>query len=254
MSPVASDSPSTSPLELEPTEVQAWEDEDLAGAVLAEDVQLADSKDAAEMLEALAFRLPADIPSQELVKFARHNQTPLKVPLTADTTRYAYHLITVPLNIVVPPPQRLVRLRLALEFKPAEVVVWDMFPTDHTTQLQVKLGEFSLDVSKALSFISPAPIGDALGLKLKFPLGWTATKVLIDASGQMSNPAEWYVNDATITSAFVGYAIVRAPRGSSFSVSAELVGEVRRSSPMGWLHKARFRAKPRIYTVSSAGD
>ncbi len=250
----------TVPLELKPAEVPEWEEEDFSAAVLAEDLRFANVSEASEMLDELSFRLPADIASQELVEFAKQKKTPLDVSIIADTSRFAFYLVMIPLNIVVPPHQRLVRLRLILNMRSDQanqpLVAWDMFPTDRVEQLDVKVGEFSLDISKALGFIFSAPassISELLGLKLQFPLGWKSTTAVIDASGPMSNPAEWYINDASITSSFIGYAIIRAPRGVPVTVTADLLGEVRRSHPLGWLLKARFQAMRRTYTINRTG-
>lgn len=243
-------------LTLEPTDVAEWDEEDLAGADLADLVEKADAETAAQMLSACTFRLPADIDKRELVAYAAEQKTPLGPAVLADSSNFDFHLIVVPVNIVVPAPERLVRLRLILDLrteKPGKsAVAWDVFPNDDIQNVDVKIGEVSVDISKALSFVCPAPLADALGLKLQFPLGWKSVNVVIDSSGRMSNPAEWYVNDAAITSSFTGYAIVRAAKGERVTVAAELVGDVRRPGPVGWLFKTHFRALPQTYVLGSA--
>lgn len=241
-------------LVLEPTVVARWDEEDLLGSDLAGDqVDRADARLAGEMISACSFQLPRDIQQRELVAYAAQQNTPLGPAVLADSAHFDFHLIVVPLGIVVPAPQRLVRLRLILNLSAdgaeAPVVVWDMYPHDDIRAAEVTIGEVNVDISKALAFVCPAPIADTLGLKLQFPLGWTTTDVVVDASGPMSNPAEWYVNDAAITSSFVGYAIVRAPKGRPVTVSAELVGDLRRPGPLGWVFKSHFRARPQTYVI-----
>ncbi len=226
------------------------------GADLADQLEKADAATAAQMISSCSFRLPADIATCELVGYAREQGTPLGAAVVADSSRFDFHLLVMPLNIVVPAPQRLVRLRLILNLStvPAgkTVVAWDVFPNDKIEQADVNVGEVNIDISRALGFVFPVPISDVLGFKLRFPLAWKTLSVVIDSSGPMANPVEWYVNDAAITSGFIGYAILRAPRGERVSVTAELVGEVRRPGPVGWLLKTHFRAAPKTYELGSA--
>ncbi len=154
-----------------------------------------------------------------------------------------YHLVEVPLNVIVPSPKHLVRLRLFLHLESdgtQPVIVQDVFPPDQWSVKDHDIGEFSLDVSKALSFVCPAPITDVLGLKLKWPLRWQTKEALIECSDRGANPAEWYVVDEQIAKGFTGYVIVRAGKGANVKIRPELVGELRREYAWGLL-KGRFQ-------------
>jgi hypothetical protein len=242
-------------LQLARTEVREWDEEDLMGSDLADQLESADASSAAEIISSCSFRLPVDLATRELVGYAAQQGTPLGAEISPDASRFDFHVVSVPVNIVVPPPQRLVRLRLILRLQsdPATepILAWDLFPTDKVENVDVNIGEASLDISKALAFVCPAPVADVLGLKLRFPIAWKSVNVVIDCSGRMSNPAEWYVNDASISSAFIGYAIVRAPKGSRVSVATELVGEIRRPGPLRRLLKAQFRSATQTYALGS---
>ena len=65
-------------------------------------------------------------------------------------------------------------------------VAYDLYPRDDRVQASHDLGEFSLDVSKALSFVAPAPLADALGLKLKVPLRWNARRARVKTTKRIA--------------------------------------------------------------------
>jgi hypothetical protein len=242
-------------LAVEPAEIVEWEAEDALASVLGDEERLADPDEVHEMLGAVRFTLPSALTTQELVRYATERKTPLEEEVRPDLDHFDYHLVEMPLNVLVPPQQRLVRLRLTLDMKsngPEPVVAYDIFPPDRWSVTEHDLGEVSVDVSKALQFVSPIPIGDVLGFKLKVPLHWKTRAVQIATSDRNSNPAEWYVTDEEIANAFVAYMIVRAsPRGAAVTIRAKLAGELRRSGPLGVL-KGRFRSTPddeRIFSL-----
>jgi hypothetical protein len=160
----------------------------------------------------------------------------------------------LPVNILIPPPRKLTRLRLALDATsdgPTDepVVAYDLFPPDAWKPITHDLGTASVDVGKALVFLSPV-IGDVLGLKLSFPLKWTTTYVSVRCSDRLSNPVEWYITDETIDHGFTGYVIWRKPKGSQLKVSASLLGELRDKSMFGRLAKAQFKTDTETYSIA----
>jgi hypothetical protein len=239
-------------VELAPVAIPEWEAEDISTGVLDETV-LVEPDEAAAMLGAIRLTLPADLVATELVGYAGERKTPLEEALRADIARFDFHLLELPLNILVPDPQYLVRLRLKLDFDDAgeagPVACYDLFPTDSWEDRLSDLGNLSLDVGKALTFFCPAPVADVLGLELSVPLKWRSRYVTIRTTGRMSNPVEWYVTDRAIQNGFTAYAIVRAPKGASVEVAAVLACELRTRSVLGRLRKARYASHPRTYRL-----
>ena len=230
---------------LEPAEIEEWEDEDALAGVLGEEGEVAGPDEIIAMLSAVRLTLPAALTVQDLVSYAAERATDLDAAIRADSNRYDYRLVEVPLNVLVPRPDRLVRLRLGLHIdcdgaEPA--VASDLFPPDRWTVGEHDVGEIDLDVSKALKFVCPAPVTDALGLRLKLPLRWRTRGVLIATSDRNSNPAEWYVTDEEIGGCFSPLMIVRSSKGAGVTIRAELAGEIRRRNPLGRLLKGRFRS------------
>jgi hypothetical protein len=233
-------------LPLEPTDIPEWEDEDALSGVLGKEERLADPEQVAAILRAVRFTLPSTLTVQDLVSYARQRSTPLDVTIIPSCERYDYRLVEVPLNVLVPPPNRLVRLRLALHMETDgvdPVVAYDIFPPDRWVVTDHDIGGFSLDVSKALRFAFPAIPADVIGINLKLPLRWKTRAATIMTSDRNANPAEWYVRDEEIASAFTPYAIIQSTKGARVTIAAELAGELRRKGPLGLL-KGRFRSLP----------
>jgi len=239
-------------VELFPAAIPEWEAEDIATGVLDETV-LVEPDEARAMLAAIRLALPADIVATELVGYAAERKTPLEEALRPDTARFDFHLLELPLNILVPDPHHLVRLRLKLELKDAggvgPVSCYDLFPTDSWEDRLFDVGNLSLDVSKALTFLCPVPVADVLGLKLSVPLKWRSRFVSIRTTDRMSNPVEWYVTDRAIENGFAAYAIVRAPKRARVEVAAVLTCELRTRGLLGGLRKARYTSHPRTYRL-----
>jgi hypothetical protein len=241
-------------LHLEPADIAEWEAEDIAAGVLAP-VALATENEARSLLEGIRLSLPSDIIHTELVGYAAERQTPLAEAIKADSLRFDFHLIELPLNVLVP-HDRLVRVRLRLDLgredSDAEErlpVAYDLFPADTWDDKLFDLGTLSVDVTKAFNFVCPVPIGDVLGLKLSVPLKWRSQYVRVRTSDRMSNPVEWYVTDQRIEHGFTAYVILRASKGSVVTLNAELACELRAKGPLGGLTKARYRSDKHTYRL-----
>jgi len=231
---------------LAPADVPEWEDEDVFSGVLGAGEQLADRDQVAAMLSAVRFTLPAMLTVQDLVSYAQQRATPLDVALIPSSAEHDYRLVEFPLNVLVPPPHRLARLRLALHLKSDDgspVAAHDIFPPDRWVVAEHDVGELGLDVSKALQFAFPAIPADVIGINLQLPLRWKTRAATIMTSDRNANPAEWYVRDEEIGSAFVPYLIIKSAKGTRVTIAAELAGEIRRKGPLGLL-KGRFRSLP----------
>lgn len=245
---------STVELSLKPTSIPEWEAEDMMAGRLADDEVLASDEEAEAMLNEIRLGLPRDIIQTELVDHALQRATPLSLPITEDTTQLRFYLIEVPVNILLTEEHHLVRLRLKLDLQSGEeeapnAVAYDLFPPDHWEEKLHSIGEVSLDISKALTFVCPAPIADCFGFKLKLPLEWKSEYALIQTTDRMSNPVEWYVTDQAIVNGFTGYAIIRAPKKAKVNVAASLACELRKPGPLGRLLKARYHSDTHTYLL-----
>lgn len=236
-------------LALEPAVMEEWEDEDALRGVLSDQViVVAGPEDLAAMLEKVRITLPAALNVQNLVDYAAERATELDLEIKADSQRFDYRLVEVPVNVLVPDPDKLVRLRLRLYMDSdidLPVVAYDVFPPDQWSVTEHKYGEVNIDVTKALQFLCPpplAPLTEALGFKLDIPVQWQTTTAQIDSTGRNANPAEWYVQDEQIGSAFAPLMVVRSGKGAAVTIRAELVGEVRRSV-IDRIIKGRFQSR-----------
>lgn len=237
-------------IRMHPAEIVEWEAEDQVFGVLAEETEPVSDEEVRTMLDQMRISLPRQIQHAELVSHAAKVQSPLGEGLAAGD--YNYFLVEVPLNILVPENHVMVRLRLQLDLSGGEsgAVAYDLFPPDQWEAGEISLGEVNVDVSKLLTFAFPAPIADCLGFKLGFPIKWKTHTVNVSSSDKMSNPAEWYVKDESIQHGFVGYLIVRAPKGEMVEVEATLTCELRMAGLFGKIKKKRFRSDRQIYSLS----
>jgi len=256
----------SSPLSLEPTQVPEWDAEDLLDADLSEDTSAASEIQAREIFDKVILTLPPLLSSQELLAYAAAHDTPLMESVSANAALFDFHLTELPLNILIPDDRKLVRLRLSLEAVPVDspadspagsgqakpAVAYDLFPRDTWGDRQHNIGELSLDISKALMFVSPPPLAEALGLKLSLPLRWKTRYVSVRTSDRLSNPLEWYVRDEQITHGFTGYTIWQVPRAIGLRIDATLWGELRSSRLFGKRLKAAFRTATRSYFIEPA--
>jgi hypothetical protein len=187
-------------LQLEPVNVPEWDAEDLLAADLGDETSLASADEAREMFERITLTLPSTILHEELIGFAATRRTPLGEPIRVAGETSEFHLVELPLNILLPEDRRLVRLKLSIEAKPGTpagsdaagsssdpVVAYDLFPPDTWEDKVHDLGEASLDVSAALRFVFPALPADALGLKLALPIRWRTRYVTVRTSDRLSN-------------------------------------------------------------------
>jgi len=252
-------------LELQPTSVPEWDAEDaFAGVLAGETLVKADEAQAREMLDEMTLNLPQQLAQTELVAYAAQRRTPLGL-LPADSARYDFHLVEVPLNILIAERLRLVRLRLRLELHadgaaPEQAVAYDLYPKDESDQATILSGSVSLDVSKALKFALTAipaagvaaPLADCLGLKLDLPFKWTSTYAQVQTTDRLSNPLEWYVTDKAIQNGFTAGVIIQSPKGSAVSVTAALACELRRAGLLGHILKAQYEMRQRVFPLQKA--
>lgn len=237
---------------LHAADVPEWDVAELEQAQLGPGAEPADPEQVERILDQVELRLPTALGGDPLQE-GPTRETPLQVPLTGPVGA-AYHLLAVPLTIIVPDDLRMTRLRMTLEFQAdadgAEAVVaQDLAPTAKTVETVHEHGEVSLDVSKALMFVFPVA-ADALGLKLTFPLRWTSAHPVVQASGPMSNPVIWQVADEAMREGFIGYVITRSAPGAPFTVRAHIAAELRKTF-LGKLRRARFTSSAREYPVAA---
>ena len=161
----------------------------------------------------------------------------------------------------------LVRLRLGLDLqadgkKLEEVVAYDVFPKTEKEVKEIMSGKATLDVSKALKYITklaavispltaiPAEvIGESFGFELNCPFQWTSEIVKLQASGPMSNPVQWDIDDSAIQNGFTGHIILRAPKSSNVHIAAKLAYELRSRGPIGWFWHDFKSSKPHNFTL-----
>ncbi len=242
-------------LRLEPTSVPEWDAEDaLAGVLGGEQPAQAGQAQLQEELDKAVIELPRSLNPRPLTRHEPREESPLAATAGPDTVRHDFYLIEIPLTIITPGEQRLERLRLTLHLeaegqRPEDVVAYDLFPRTQADVKTLMSGEASLDVSEALQLAlklsgpagaAASPALKCLGLKLSLPFKWTSTKITLQSSGPMSNPVQWYVTDQAMQNGFSATAIVRAPKRSSVSAAATLVGELWSKSAWGLL-KVPFR-------------
>ena len=216
----------TKPMALEPTTASEWATKDSEPT----------KDEARKILTQITVELPTTLMHTHLLGYSAQHATPLDAAILPDLANYDYHLIEVPVTIIVPYPHQLIRLCLSLDLvapdqSDTSVVAYDLFPRSDSQFKDVDIGSVSLDVSKALTFIFPAPIAapiaDALGLRLSLPIKWTSRTFTIQASEPASNHVEWIVEDEAINNGFTGYVIIEGPRAAAVCVQASLVCEVR---------------------------
>jgi hypothetical protein len=249
--------------DLEPTLVAEWDAEDEVSGVLADDTPTrADEDTARTMLNELRINLPQVLDWTELVSYVRTKETLSGFHIPPDTVNFDYYAVEVPLTLIVPPDQQLVRLRLTLELTAtgegaAPIVAYDLFPTPQVDVKTILSGNASLDIAEGLHFALvasgvPEPLAGVskfLGLKLNLPFQWTARYATIQSSARMSNPVVWSVTDDAIAGGLSASVIVRVPKGQAFTVAAALLGELRRKM-LGVFHKTQFKTfAPQTYQV-----
>jgi len=244
-------------LQLEPAAVPEWEAEDLMTARLATELEPAGPGQAEQMLGRMRLELPDTLDHRELVSYSAARGTPLEETFVPDLTKFDFHLVEIPLNILIPDggdggQRRLVRLRVAAGIEAGEgavAVAYDLFPRDQSTVVEHHPGDLTIDVAKALTFVAPV-VGDALGLKLNIPIRWHTETVQIRTSDRMSNPVEWYVTDAAINQGFTSYLIARVPKGAPVSLRTQVWCELRRPGLIGKVTKATYRSGEVLYPLA----
>jgi hypothetical protein len=242
-------------VQLEPAEVPDWDAEDLLSGRLAAQLEPADPEQARQMLKRVRLELPEVVDHRELVGYSASRSTPLAESLAPDLQRFDYHLVELPLTILIPDDTlQLVRLRLTVDIDAgpgAKAVTYDLFPRDDWSDVQHDIGEASLDVAKALMFVCPV-LGEVLGLKLSLPLRWTSHDVRVRTTDRLSNPVEWYVTDRSINEGFSGYLIARSPKGAPVTLHAGVWCELRRSGLAGRILKATYRSAAESYVLGQS--
>lgn len=238
-------------LVLEPAEIAEWDAEDLLSGHLAAQLEIADRDQAKAMLEGVRLELPPVVDHRDLVDYSARRGTPLDEGLIPDLDRFDFHLVELPMGILVPESRRLVRLRMSVRMdtgvgEPA--VAYDLFPRDDSSVVAHDVGKVGLDVAKALTFVSPA-LGDVLQLNLAVPLRWTSKSVRVRTSDRLSNPVEWYITDRSVTDGFTAHLIVRSPKGSPLTLHATVACELRRTGPLGRIMKATYLTGDHAYPL-----
>jgi hypothetical protein len=139
----------------------------------------------------------------------------------ADTEKYGFYLMDLPVSLAVPAGRELARLRLTLEAATVggstdPVVAHDVFPA-----AAGQAGAAAPDVSPALLFAPSAP--GTLGLRLA-PASWPAGSV--SWPQRLANPVCWETGQAAGGTGLSAYVIWRAPRQVPVKVSVSLRGEL----------------------------
>jgi len=239
-------------VELVPKRIQEWEDEDLMAGTAAHGLEEADPDQAKEMLNEMTLELPVEILQTELVSYSKSLRTPLKleIPPQGDLN---YFLIGIPLSFVLTDKVRMVRLNLELDLMPKkDVVAYDIFPDNKVQVKDILSGDFSVDIAKALTFVTKAPIGDILNLKLEKPFNWTSQSIRIQCSGKMSNIVRWWVVAESMQNGFTGYVIMKAPKREAPRIKAILAVELRKAGMFGHLLKKSYGPpKAKIYHIKA---
>jgi hypothetical protein len=236
-------------LALHSTEIPEWDELDLDEAQLGPAAVKASEAQIKEILTGVDFRLPTVLPRMSLAEAPSH-ETPLQIRLEGPSG-YAYHLLAVPLTIILPAKLQLARLGMTLEFVDGEaersVVAQALSPTSQTVTQSHEYGRVSLDISKALEFVFP-PAAECFGLQLAFPLRWESEHAVVQASGFNSNPASWRVEDEAVRNGFIGYVVTRSVPTAPFRVEATIAAELRRKF-LGKVRHARMASDRREYAV-----
>jgi len=236
-------------LDLDLTAVPEWDLEDLRNATLGTELAEADPDQAREMLARLRLELPDSLEHRHISEPPSHAIAPFETEFVPDPERYDYHLVEVPVSILVPEGQRLVRLRVTADLNSdgrEPPVAWDLFPRDTYGDSEHNLGTLGVDVGKLLTFV-PVPAAGALDLTIKAPLKWKSHYTQIRTSDRMSNPADWYVTDRAVDNGFTGSLIVRVARNGTLDLEVGVVGEIRQAGLLGRFTRARFRAGSQLY-------
>lgn len=249
-------------LDVAPTSIPEWDREDEQSAVLGgEELHKADDTQAKAMLDQITLQLPTALNWVELLKYAKQHPAVGGLRIPPDSRNFSFYAMELPIAIILPNNQRLVRLRLVLDLHvdtggSEAAVAYDVFPAPEIDVKKLATGEINLDVSKALKFIltstgavAAAPIADCLGIKLNMPFEWSTTSVRLQSSGRMSSHVEWYVSDDSIQKGFAPATIVRAPKNAHVTIDATMAGELRFAGPIGWFKTQFASPQPMHYAL-----
>lgn len=243
----------TMDVKLKSARIPEWEAEDLLVGRLSSD-SFAEEDEIKEILDQIHIGLPKDINYTELVQYSKAKDNPISLELPLDHEKFNFYFVEIPLNILVTENQRLVRLRLRLNLLTEagnidSAIAYDLFPPDKWEEKITSLGEFDIDLSKMLSFISKQPVDECMGLNLKFPIKWKSNYIQIRTTDRMSNPVEWYITDQQIDNGFTGYVVIRTPKNSSLNIVADIACELHKSGLFGKMFKARFKSDKKNYLI-----
>lgn len=231
---------------LEPAGIVEWDAEDLVAGHLSAELDPADRDAARAMLDGVRLALPDAVDHRNLVDYSAARGTPLDESLVPDLARFDFHLVELPLAILVPESRRLVRLRLGVRITGG--VAYDLFPRDDWADVEHNIGQVSLDVAKGLTFVAP-PLGEALGLTLEHPLRWKTRTVRVRTTDRLSNPVEWYVTDRAVNEGFTAHLIVRSAKGDPPTLHTTVACELRKSGPLGRVMKATYLSGDHSYRL-----
>jgi len=224
-------------MDFRPAVIPEWEAEVALTGCLGTRLMKSAPPPVEEFFRAVDICLPQEIEQRFLTGFDKNQNTPLQVPLLADSGAYDYYLIEVPVTILVPEDRSLIWFGLALELKAsfadgaeAKALPYSLFPTTEWKEKDWDMGEMSLDTAKALKALVPGldKIADALSFKIKFPVQWKSRRPMIQSTNRLHNPAKWIVKDEAIQNGFNAYAVIQAPKDSTVRVEACLQAVIKK--------------------------
>jgi hypothetical protein len=250
-------------LALEPTTIAEWDVRDLIVGDGSPGLALATREEAAQLLDDVALSVPRRSPVRDLGGYAAQHGLELSQSALADSRRYDFRLMELPVSISVPAGRTLTRLRLGLDAETGaeEIppVAYDVFPADGDGPAAGG-GELAADVSRTLTFACP-PGSGALGLDLTAPGQRAGQQVSVRWAQRLTNPVTWDVSGERIGGQLAVYVIWRTPRGHSLNVRASVLGELHgtespepggpQEAGHGRRRKAQFRSASQRYTISS---
>jgi hypothetical protein len=246
-------------LALEPTTIAEWDVRDLILGDASAGLALATREEAAQLLDDVALSVPRRSPVRDLGGYAAQHALQLSQSALAESRRFDFHLMELPVSISVPAGRALTRLRLGLDAETGaeEVppVAYDVFPADGDGLAAVG-GDLAADVSRALTFARRTGSG-TLGLELAAPGELAGQQASVRWAQRLTNPVTWDVSGERIGGQLAVCVIWRTPRGRPLNVRASVLGELHGIEPPdpggpqeagnGRRRKAQFRSTSQRY-------
>jgi len=172
-------------LALEPTTIAEWDVRDLLSGEPSAGLAFTTREDARRLLDQVVLSLPRRSPIRDLDEYAAQNAAVVRQPMAADTGRFDFHVMELPVSICVPAGRQLTRLRLGLD---ARTVGVPEFPVVAYDTLPAPGGELTSPVTWDLS-------GDAIGEGFTARVIWRVPrrvplKVSASLLGEVQGPGE----------------------------------------------------------------